>query len=445
MTTTEMPYLPTLRTLYDEAITELNPQRGNKLTTPFPASMGNSIFKAICAALHDAVTDTRRMLTVAAACGSYKTSFSYAGVAAITRLAERDPSAPYGVVWLVEQKVQAETAYRELVKLLPGKVRVWTEDHDVSETKSDHITVPNPAARCSKFDLADAPVAIVTQKFYLSKNGHHARTVIRNDAYYQRALTIVDEVPDEDPTLQRHSYYSPYGAGYASCRKVVRIRSQVDEKKAADVGVGPRLTVGLLSARRGPRGIREWSGVLRCITTSIFTLLGPEDALSSPHALGHEAILGRTVQRLALAAHRLARTRVLLALLHKAHLGSTVERLAVCAHRLAVARLRRSSPNYEAGHQDSEKNTPHRFSPFARNQLLDQSEHRNAVLTRASRSLFGLVLTVQQRCSINPAEARTEKLKSISDRGALGLYVQKSIYYRTLYVVRTFRTLGLAI
>ena len=34
-----------------------------------------------------------------------------------------------------------------------------------------------------------------------------------------------------------------------------------------------------------------------------------------------------SVQRLALAAHRLVRTGVSLALLHKAHLGSTVERL----------------------------------------------------------------------------------------------------------------------
>jgi Type III restriction enzyme, res subunit len=200
MTTTELPYRQTLRTLYDEAIAELNPTRNNSLTKDFSAKIGDAVFEAGYSALNDAVTDTHRMLTVSAPCGSGKTSFSYALAAAVTRLAERDPSAPYGVVFLVEQKEQAEKVYRELIELLPEQVRVWTEDHDVSETKSDKTKVHNPTARCSKSDLTYAPVAIVTQKFYLDKNGHQARTVIRNGVVSQRALTIVDEVPDEAPS-----------------------------------------------------------------------------------------------------------------------------------------------------------------------------------------------------------------------------------------------------
>jgi hypothetical protein len=201
MTTSELPYTQTLRKLYDEGVAKLNPERGYKLTTAFPASVGDVIFKAICMALQDNATDTHRMLTVPSPCGSYKTSYSLAGVYAVARLAECDPTAPYGVVWLVEQKEQAETAYRELIKLLPGRVRCWTEDHDSPERKSDKTKVHNPAARCSKEDLVDAPVAITTHAFFLnSKNSHLARTVVRNGGTRQRALVIVHERPDEAPT-----------------------------------------------------------------------------------------------------------------------------------------------------------------------------------------------------------------------------------------------------
>ena len=74
-------------------------------------------------------------------------------------------------------------------------------------------------------------------------------------------------------------------------------------------------------------------------------------ALSTPHALRHEAVLGRTVKRLALRAHRLAPARVSLALLHEAHLSSAVKRLAVRAHRLAIAGLRRCRTYREASNQ----------------------------------------------------------------------------------------------
>jgi hypothetical protein len=63
-------------------------------------------------------------------------------------------------------------------------------------------------------------------------------------------------------------------------------------------------------------------------------------ALSAPHALRHEAVLGRTVERLAVRAHCFTSAGVPLALLHEAHLGSAVKRLAVRAHRLALAGLR---------------------------------------------------------------------------------------------------------
>ena len=69
--------------------------------------------------------------------------------------------------------------------------------------------------------------------------------------------------------------------------------------------------------------------------------------LSTPHALRHEAVLGRTVKRFAIGAHRLASAGVTLALPHKAHLSSAVKRLAVRAHRLAIAGLRCSRTDRE--------------------------------------------------------------------------------------------------
>jgi hypothetical protein len=74
-------------------------------------------------------------------------------------------------------------------------------------------------------------------------------------------------------------------------------------------------------------------------------------ALRAPHALRHEAVLGRTVKRLALRAHRFASAAIPLALLHEAHLSSAVKRFTVRAHRLAVAGLRRSRTDGEAGNQ----------------------------------------------------------------------------------------------
>jgi hypothetical protein len=84
-------------------------------------------------------------------------------------------------------------------------------------------------------------------------------------------------------------------------------------------------------------------------------------ALSAPHALRHEAVLSRTVKRLAVGAHRLASAGVSLAFLHKAHLSRAVKRLAVRAHRLAVAGLRRSRADREAGNQRCQDNASHKL------------------------------------------------------------------------------------
>jgi hypothetical protein len=60
--------------------------------------------------------------------------------------------------------------------------------------------------------------------------------------------------------------------------------------------------------------------IIRCASLSDRTHAAP--ALSSPHALRHEAVLGRTVKRHAVRAHCFASAGVPLALLHEAHLAA---------------------------------------------------------------------------------------------------------------------------
>lgn len=189
-----------LRVLYDAAIVEINTSRNtNLLTTDFYTKTGDAVFDAGCLALSDAATDTRRMHTVPAPAGGGKTSFAYALALAVTRYAENRPNAPCGVVFVVEQIESANKAYQELSAHLPGKVHIWTSDHDVRCKQPEKVK--NPPVRSTPSELRNFPIVIVTHKFYLGTRGHHARTMVRNGVQGVRALTVVDEKPDEAPAI----------------------------------------------------------------------------------------------------------------------------------------------------------------------------------------------------------------------------------------------------
>jgi hypothetical protein len=76
-----------------------------------------------------------------------------------------------------------------------------------------------------------------------------------------------------------------------------------------------------------------------------------QGALSTPHTLRHEAVLGRAVKRLAVRHHRLTCAGVTLALLHEAHLSSAVKRFAARANCVAIAGLCCCRTDREAGNQ----------------------------------------------------------------------------------------------
>ncbi len=200
-----MPQMPTrehLRTEYDAAIHDLNRLRPNQnLTTGFAALIGDSVFDAGYRALADGLGATQeakgppqRLHVVSAPVGSGKTSFTIALITACVRLS--DPKAPYGCVWVVDQMHTAEEMFVTLNALLPGKVAVWTTDHD--KGNKNPTKVKHPSQRLSKDDLKGYAVAIVTHKMFGGKQGHKARQMLHPEGHLRpRVLTVVDEQPDE--------------------------------------------------------------------------------------------------------------------------------------------------------------------------------------------------------------------------------------------------------
>ncbi|MDE2284326.1 MAG: hypothetical protein KGK33_06900 [Hyphomicrobiales bacterium] len=209
MSSTAMLHMPdrdALKALYDGVIAEINQSRNDdQLTTDFYRKTSEALFDASYLALSDALTNTRRVYTMASPAGSGKSSFAYAFAVALVRYAETDPNCAQGVVFLVNERMKAQETYYELYGLAPGKVAIWTSDHDLNAAsdKADR-KVTEPAAYFLKQELRDFPIAVVTQNFYLLPNngGLFARTYSHNGHIGARALTFVDERPKETKTLE---------------------------------------------------------------------------------------------------------------------------------------------------------------------------------------------------------------------------------------------------
>ena len=188
-----------LRAAHAEAVAEIERIRKQpgQLTTGINGKVGDSILQAGLFALAD-VSDGEepKQFVVAAPPGTGKTSHAIAMVAATVRTADKDDlSKPYGCLFVVDQIKKADDMYRQINELLPGRVAVWTTDHDLNSTAAK-VHVP-PDRRFDVDQLEQRAIAVVTQAFLRGPRRDKARYVIRGDHRVARALTIFDEQTKE--------------------------------------------------------------------------------------------------------------------------------------------------------------------------------------------------------------------------------------------------------
>jgi hypothetical protein len=182
---TVLPDRQELRALFDQEADAISLR--NNLDTPWHRKLRNAVFEACYAALGDYRSRKRRLLAASAPCGAGKTSFAWAFIVAMTRYADKHPNAPQGCVFVTDRIQRADEVYRDLEAALPGKVAIWTSEH--KDLFSREV-------------LRRYPVIVVTGQFYLGPNGHLAHSVSSRNDFQKRALTIVDERPEEVTTYE---------------------------------------------------------------------------------------------------------------------------------------------------------------------------------------------------------------------------------------------------
>jgi hypothetical protein len=105
-------------------------------------------------------------------------------------------------VFVVDSVKKANIVFVELVKHLPGKVAIWSTDHNASSNQEPKYLDEEPAAKFNRKDLQNYPVIVVTHMSYLGSQGQYARNVVRNGAAGVRVLAVVDEKPEEVPAFE---------------------------------------------------------------------------------------------------------------------------------------------------------------------------------------------------------------------------------------------------
>jgi hypothetical protein len=133
-----------------------------------------------------------RLHVVSAPMGSGKTTFTAAFIVAMVRLSETHANMPHGCLFLTDQIVKADAMYQELSQFLPKQVAIWTTDHDPACKEPTRVL--EPAAKFTKDELEDHPVAIATHALFQGKDGgDRTRFVVRHGELSFRSLTVVDE------------------------------------------------------------------------------------------------------------------------------------------------------------------------------------------------------------------------------------------------------------
>lgn len=149
-------------------------------------------------AINNPQPSTPDMAVVAAAPGMGKSTLAKAFMVALVKASEdhrRDDGGrwPLGAVLLVHHVETAQRAYDELNALLPGRVAVFSREHD-------NARPPYAGGRTDRFDVDDLqtyPLLVVTHEFYKGIRGEAARSYTCDGLTFPRVLTFIDEKVNE--------------------------------------------------------------------------------------------------------------------------------------------------------------------------------------------------------------------------------------------------------
>jgi hypothetical protein len=183
-----------LRTLYRQKLLQVRNDRGQGMPSKFDIEVANQIFDGLVSTLRLHGRADASLNIIDADVGSGKTTCAFAFIAALTEYAEAQEDWPLaGVIYSCEQIVQCDAAYRELSKLLPDQVAVWSKEHDPNCKNRERLQ--EPADEFTQDELIEYPVIVVTHEF-LRVGGDKVRLWNDDDQKRYRALTIIDERPE---------------------------------------------------------------------------------------------------------------------------------------------------------------------------------------------------------------------------------------------------------
>ena len=180
-----------------------------------------------------------QMNVIAAPAGRGKTTLAKAFMTAVVRANEED--WPLGCVLLVHFVETAQQAFDELYALLPGRVAVWTREHD-----ADRPTNGGRAQRFSVDDLERHPIVIVTHGFYKGIRGYKATSFGRNGITLPRVVTFIDEKVNEIET---------YDAFLSDVSKVCEFIQRDDHGDEALAFAAGTLLKFATTKQHGPRSL----------------------------------------------------------------------------------------------------------------------------------------------------------------------------------------------
>ena len=127
-----------------------------------------------------------------AAPGAGKSTLAKAFMVGLLRANEADDARwPLGAVLLVHHVGTAQRAFDELNALLPGRVAVFSREHDKARPTS---------SRTDRFfieELSGFPLLVVTHEFYKGVRGDAARSYTCGGVTFPRVVTFIDEKVNE--------------------------------------------------------------------------------------------------------------------------------------------------------------------------------------------------------------------------------------------------------